>query len=151
MSTVMEITIPSDNDGYILLKCPLCVEYFKIETSKLKDDKYLEIYCPSCGLSSDNYLTDDVIELAMNMADNYMIDTLYEEFKKLERKSKKGVVRFSVGKKPKAKPEMPIHFGIQALEKTRFECCHSTAKVKPLLKMTGCYCPFCGVKEYETE
>ena len=38
-----------------------------------------------------------------------------------------------------------------ALQEVYFPCCRRKAKVKLLLKMTGCYCPFCGVKDYETD
>ena len=48
----MEITIdiPTDDDGYSLLKCPTCGTFFKSIPSDIKDDGVLEIFCPSCGL-----------------------------------------------------------------------------------------------------
>ncbi len=144
-----EISIPSDDDGYILLQCEYCGEYFKITTADIEDDRLLNIYCPGCGLISDDYLTEDVINLAQAMVQNYAIDMIYDTFKDLERKTKKGSVQFKAGKRPKYEDENPIKSGIEALEIAKFNCCSRTAKIKPLLKMTGCYCPFCGVKEYE--
>ena len=47
--------------------------------------------------------------------------------------------------------EDSIRSGIEAMEICNFPCCKRTAKIKPLLKMTGAYCPFCGVKNYEIE
>lgn len=146
-----EISIPSDDDGYILLQCERCGEYFKITADDTRDDDLLEIYCPACGLVSESYVTEDVIELAQAIAQNYAMDMIYDAFKEMERKSKKGSVRFKAGKKPKHKNENPIRSGIEALEIAGFHCCNKTAKIKPLLKMTGCYCPFCGVKEYEVK
>ena len=105
----MTISIPTDDDGYVLLQCEHCGTYFKGMPSDLKDDDVLNIFCPSCGLISENYVTDDVLELA------------------------------------------PIRSGIEAMEICNFPCCKRTAKIKPLLKMTGAYCPFCGVKNCEIE
>lgn len=144
-----EITIPSDDDGYILFQCERCGEYFKITAADTRDDKLLDIYCPCCGLVSENYITEDVAKLAQSIAQNYAMDLIYNAFKDLERKTKKDIIRFKAGKKPRHEDENPIRSGIEALDITEFSCCNRTAKIKPLLKMTGCFCPFCGVKEYE--
>lgn len=147
----MSITIPSDDDGYVLLQCEHCGTYFKGTPSDIQDDGVLNIYCPSCGLISDNYITEDVIELAEKMAKNIMNDMIYDMFKDLERHSKHGVLQFKAGRRPKHETEDPIRSGIEALEICTFPCCKRTAKIKPMLKMTGAYCPFCGVKHYEVE
>lgn len=144
-----EISIPSDDDGYILLKCEHCGTFFKATAGDLKDDGILNVYCPSCGLISDNFLTDDVIDLANSIVKNYAEDMIYDMFKDLERHSKHSIVQFKAGSRPKHEAENPIRSGIEAMEIVTFPCCKLTAKVKPLLKMTGCYCPFCGVKNYE--
>ena len=75
----------------------------------------------------------------------------YEEFKKMERQFSKGSLTFKAGNPPKHEPENPIRSGIEAMEIVNFLCCKRSAKIKPILKMTGCYCPFCGVKNYEVE
>ena len=147
----MKITIPTDDEGYVLLQCEHCGTYFKGTPSDIQDDGVLNIYCPSCGLISDNYITEDVIELAEKMAKNIMNDMIYDMFKDLERHSKHGVLKFKAGKRPKHETEEPIRSGIEALEICTFPCCKRTAKIKPMLKMTGAYCPFCGVKNYEVE
>ena len=103
------------------------------------------------GLISENYVTEDVLELAMKMETNAVNDMIYNEFKKMERHSKKGIITFKAGKRPKHENEDPIRSGIEAMEICDFPCCKRTAKIKPLLKMTGAYCPFCGVKNYEIE
>ena len=109
----------------------------------------LHIFCPSCGLISEHYVNEDVVELAMKMVTNAVNDMIYNEFKKMERHSKKGSITFKAGKRPKHENEDPIRSGIEAMEICDFPCCKRTAKIKPLLKMTGAYCPFCGVKNYE--
>lgn len=147
----INISIPADDDGYVLLRCPNCGTYFKITPHDYEDDGVLEIYCPSCGLAGENYITEDVLDLAMAKAKNIAMDMIHDEFKKMERQFHSGPIVVKAGKPPIHESENPIRSGIEALEITSFPCCKRTAKIKPILKMTGCYCPFCGVKNYEVE
>ena len=147
----MTISIPTDDEGYVLLKCEHCGTFFKGTPSGVQDDGVLHIFCPSCGLVSESYITEDVLELAMNMAKNIMNDMIHDMFKDLERHNKKSVLKFKAGRRPPRESEDPIRSGIEALEICTFPCCTRTAKIKPMLKMTGAYCPFCGVKHYEIE
>ena len=147
----IKITIPTDDDGYVLLECPNCSTYFKVTPADIKDDGVLEIFCPSCGLVGENYITENVLELAMSMMQNKANDLIYNKLKKMERQFKNGPITFKAGRRPTHQPENPIHSGIEAMEVANFSCCMKTAKIKPLLKLTGCYCPFCGVKNYEVE
>ena len=148
----MTISIPTDDEGYILLRCEHCGTFFKATPSDIEEDGVLHLFCPSCGLTSENYATEDVIELAMKMAKNKVNDMLYDMFKDLERHNRRNsIIKFKAGKRLKHEAEEPIRSSIEALEVTTFQCCRRTAKIKPLLKMTGAYCPFCGVKNYEIE
>ena len=124
-----EISIPADNDGYILLRCSHCGEYFKLLAKDCEDDGILNIYCPSCGLISESYLTQDVIELAQAIASNYAMDMIYEAFKDMEKSTKKNsFVSFKAGKRLRREAENPIEVGIEALEIADFDCCRKTAK-----------------------
>lgn len=151
MGDEFHIEIPTDDDGYVLLQCSHCGTFFKATPSDVKADSVLEVFCPSCGLTSDNYITDDVLELAIAMVQNNAMDLMYNEFKKMESQFTKGPVTFKAGRKPEHEPENSIRSGIEALVTATFPCCNRTAKIKPMLKMTGCYCPFCGVKNFEFE
>ncbi|MDD3833272.1 MAG: TFIIB-type zinc ribbon-containing protein [Oscillospiraceae bacterium] len=146
-----QIEIPADNDGFVLLQCPLCGDFFKVRPSDYEDDGVLSLHCPSCGQVSDNYITEDVVELAMAIAQNYATDLVYDEMKKWERQYNSKDFKFNVGQKPKHKPENPIKATIEALTISHLSCCLREAKIKPMLKICGCYCPFCGVKDYEIE
>ena len=145
------ISIPSDDDSYILLQCEYCGSFFKITVDDYNGDSIVNLYCPSCGLISDSYLTKDVIGLAETMVENHTMNTIYNSVKSMERATRHSTLQVKAGKKPKPKSENPIKAGIDTLEIKRFKCCNKTAKVRPLLKLTGCYCPFCGVRSYETE
>lgn len=147
----MKIDIPTDDDGFILLQCKHCGNFFKVKPSDMKDDGVLDIFCPSCGLVSDNYLTEDVYELASNMIENRALSVLHDKLKDLERLSKNSMVSIKVSNMPNEKSENKIWSKVSDLEIAAFPCCKRTAKIKPLLKMTGAYCPFCGVKYYGNE
>ena len=148
MEDTIRISIPADVDGYVLMQCPICGSYFKIMV--LDYQKANEIYCPACGMKSDSYFTKDVIDHAQIMIMNSLQEEIYSAFKGMERKTHGKMVSIKAGKKPRPEPENPIRNKIEAMEIARFECCGKTCKTKPILKMVGCYCPFCGVKNYES-
>jgi hypothetical protein len=145
----MQIAIPADNDGFVFFQCPVCSEFFKIKPEDYEDDGVLEIHCPSCGLCSENYFTQEVLDLAEVMTENFAIELLFSEMKKWERNFNSDGMTFKAGRKPQPKTEKKIQAGIDDLTIARFTCCKRSAKIKTLLKNTGCYCPFCGVKDYE--
>ena len=147
----IEVSIPSDNDGFILLQCSHCGSFFKITADDLKEDSLLMLYCPSSGLVSESYFTENVISLACTKLENSVMDVIYGSFKSMEKVTKHSALQVKAGKKPSHKEENPIRMGVDSLELSEFKCCKKKAKVKPLLKMIGCYCPFCGVKDYEVE
>lgn len=145
------ISIPADNDGYVLFRCPICKEYFKVTPDDVNDDKVSEIHCPACGLVSENYLTDDVIELAIAKTKNYINDRIFDKMKEIERKHTRGPVTFKAGKKPKPEYENRIEASVDDLIITSFHCCHRTAKISESLRISGSYCPFCGERNDEVE
>ncbi|OPF52400.1 hypothetical protein BH721_03865 [Clostridium baratii] len=137
-----EISIPTDNDGFVLLKCKLCGEFFKLKPSELQADDVINIWCPICGLISDSYLTEDVIKLALKIASNIANDLIFDSLNKINS----DFISFEVNKKPRSEIESPIVSKIEALEIQKYRCCKKQAKIKPLVKIFGSYCPYCGVK-----
>ena len=136
-----KIDIPADNDGFVLFQCSLCSEFFKLRASECQADDVIEIHCPSCGLISDNYFTEDIISLAMAMSVNYMREKLYDSFSSA-RSNKLVNIKAN---KPQYEEEYRINSGIEALEVQEYLCCNREAKIKELYKMCGSYCPYCGV------
>ena len=148
----MEISVPADEDGFVLLQCEYCNSYFKITPSDYEDDEILSIHCPACGLISDSYITDDVLELAMTMVRNQTNEMIYNAFKDLERSlSHNKFIQFKAGKKPQEEYESPIRSLTDNLTIKEYSCCHRSAKISPLMKMSANYCPFCGVIDFGNE
>ena len=44
---VFTISIPTDEDGQVLLKCPVCNDLFKVDGTVFGDDSVFEIHCVS--------------------------------------------------------------------------------------------------------
>ena len=145
------ISIPSDEDGFVLLQCEHCGDYFKCTPADIESEEILNIFCPSCGLISDSYITDDVRELANTIANNYANDLIYDVMKKMERECSSSILKIKAGKKPKHERENPIYSSIDDLVERYFACCNRSAKINPLLKMSASHCPFCGVITFEDE
>ncbi len=146
-----KIKIPTDDDGFVLLKCSHCGTFFKLTPYDIEDDGVLSLFCPCCGLTSENFITDDVSELAYAILSNFAVNSIFDNFDEKVRTNRNNSIKFKVGKRPNPINERLINSGIHALNITTFQCCDRNAKVKPLLIMTGCYCPFCGVRSFETQ
>ena len=144
-----KIAIPSDNEGFVLMQCENCGEYFKCTSHDIESDEILHIYCPSCGLISQSYFTENVIQLANAMITNYGQDTLYDFSMKMERQfSNNKFEKYKAGCRPKKTYEPPIYSTIEDLVKYDYRCCNRSAKINPLLKMSVSFCPFCGGVEF---
>ena len=142
----VNVNIAIDEQGFLIVKCKNCGENFKVHLSDIDDDGVLFIYCPTCGLHMTTFITDEVLELGKVKLQNKLTEFIYNQNKLFERRFKNSSLSFKIGKKPKAIYERVLSSGIDILEKTKFPCCQKECKIKPLLKFTGCYCPFCGVK-----
>lgn len=139
----IKIPIPTDDDGFVLLQCPKCGEYFKLSPDGIESDDFLDIYCPLCGLVSDTYITEDVIDLAKAKALNKVLGDFYDEMNKLERKTRNSIIQVKANK-PQKEEEIPIKSTIDSMEIVDFECCNRQCKIRHLLNYCGCYCPYCG-------
>ncbi len=87
----------------------------------------------------------------MSIAKNKAVDSVYDVMKKWEQNFKGSLISFKVSDKPTHEYETPIYATIDSLTIVQLQCCRQHVKIKPMLKMCGCYCPFCGVKSFEIE
>lgn len=139
------ISIPSDENGYLVLKCPSCGEKFGLLVEDIGDTSTLRIWCPGCGLVHDSYLDDDVSELIKTMAYNLVADLLNDFNNDLEKMSRNNsMIRFKADKPIKKKAELAIGRKTGDYEEVFFICCSKKAMLRSLRKFQGGYCPFCG-------
>lgn len=142
-----EISIPSDVDGYVLLQCPNCGTFFKVTPTDLQNEGILDIHCPCCGLVATSYFTKDVIDLALAKAKNITREYVTNELQKIAKKT--DILSFSIDSEIKKEYESPVASTIDAMEIVSLPCCKKNIKINPLHKMTGFFCPFCGVINYD--
>ena len=145
MNSNLEISIPTDSDGFILLQCPLCGEYFKLSLDDIHADDVFQIWCPNCGLISDNYLPEEVKELALRKFKNEVNSMIHDSLKGIEKKTRGKFISLKVNKPPQKEYEFPIIPGVDTMEIQHYSCCNRKAKITTSLKLIGSFCPFCGV------
>ncbi len=146
--TSFEIRIPCDDDGFILLRCPHCGELFKLTAEDIESDETLDIYCPSCGLSDSNFLTQDVIDLALAKTSNYAMDAITQQLQAFTKKNSSSLIRFKIKANREREPEPPIRVTIEALQIASCHDCEREARVSPALAMSAYTCPLCGIGQF---
>ncbi len=150
-NTTFTICIPGDSEGYVTFECPFCGSKFKLQAGEYQseDAPVTELFCPYCGLTrkDDAFLSQDVIEYARALAENYFIEQLNEAFGKASQsinRSGRGVVKMEY--KPLKKVETPELRAIDSSE-TEFKCscCERRVKVLYCAGSSKIFCPYCGV------
>ena len=145
MNKIIEFNIPIDDDGFVSLQCPFCKDNFKISADDFKADDVYQLYCPYCGLvSEDGFHTDDIKEHALDIAKNEA-NAMINQFSKDLEKMLKGnnFVSFKAGaSRPMKKPKTLIE--PTDMQEITLKCCDK--KIKVQYRLNGVYCPFCGVK-----
>ena len=145
-----EIPIKSDEEGFILLKCNLCGEFFKLLASDLNDEANFNIWCPYCGLNGKNYYTDEVLDISQKIVQNEINKIIHQSFKDLERQTKNNkMLTFKCTSNPKDEIITQIKPKIENLEIKNYKCCKIKAKIRPISLENGSYCPLCGGADFE--
>lgn len=143
--TSIEISIPCDDDGFVLLQCPHCGELFKLTVKDIESDSFFNTYCPSCGLAGDEFLTEDVRNLALAKAANLAFDAITQELQSFSKRSKESLIQFKVNSSSAMEPELPIRASIEALQIATCQDCLCRCKISPTLIMSAYTCPLCGI------
>lgn len=143
------ITIPCDKEGFALLQCHICGNHFKLLGNQINENNIINIWCPYCGLNGKKYVPKEVIDIAIKIFENEFNEIIYNNFKKIKKETKNNLIKFKCNTKPILKEVSPIKKRIDKLELQNYKCCGSVAKIHPISKMCGSYCPVCGVIDYE--
>ena len=112
-----QIAIKSDEDGFILLQCSLCGEFFKLLASDLNEDSNMNIWCPYCGLNGKKYYTQEVLDIGLKISQNEINRILYQSFKDFESSTRNNkLMTFKCNKKHQDEGIIPIKPRIENLE-----------------------------------
>lgn len=135
----MELSFPTDSDGFFSRECPSCNRYFKVIIGEGSDEPISA--CPHCGhRGHDCWHTPEQIEYAKAVA---MSTVVAPEIDKLNRQLTGAASRFlkvSVKNPISRPPPPPMEFD-EAYDIVRFRCCNETVK---LHRLETNFCIICG-------
>ena len=145
MSTTMSISIPLDEDGYLLLQCPRCGEFFKVLSEDYEAEDIEDLWCPMCGIKSDSFWPDEVIELAKAKVLNQVLGDFSSELAKIGRTtSRQSLIQMTVSSHFTEEREGDMLPSVDAFQVATCGFCGRKEKLKPLPKYIGAFCAFCG-------
>lgn len=148
MSESVNISIPSDDEGFVSFQCPHCNERFKLLVNEVQEDDVIQLFCPKCGLLGEpnSFITDDVIDHANTVIENIaseMINDFVKNMGKSFRNNKN--ISFKPGKKLDIEHPKSLYEKDNDFEEHKFKCCDKQAKIKKSSSYGYIYCPYCGV------
>ena len=144
-------SIQGDAEGYVTFECPFCGSEFKLKANEVQsdDNPVMELFCPYCGLTNGvtDFYTEEVMEKAQSMVENYMIEQLNNTFGTAARQinsSGKGFIKMDF------KPLEKVHVKEIREQDTaevvfNCRCCNNTVKVLYCAGMSKIFCSYCGV------
>ncbi|MDK2821467.1 MAG: hypothetical protein PWP31_1432 [Clostridia bacterium] len=145
---IIKFQILADSDGYVTFQCPYCSNTFKLRVDECQEDEVIEFFCPYCGLADEpsSFLNNEIIQLAMDKAENYFIDILNGFSKNLDRSFRGNkMIKVKTNKIPK-KGEKEV-FEVDSEEViSELKCCSRHIKTTISAKESGLICPYCGVR-----
>ena len=135
----MEISVPTDADGFLSQECPSCDQQFKVVFGEGSDEPIS--FCPYCGYEArDCWLTQEQLDHMQAGAANVILGP---ELKKLERQFKGAsseLFKIDVKSSIPDVPAPPIDTDGD-FEIFRFPCCNETVKADRHDKL---FCIICG-------
>lgn len=137
----MEVSFPTDADGFLSQECPSCEQRFKVVFGEGSEEPIS--YCPYCGYKgNDCWYTQEQVDHMQAVATSV---ALGPELKKLERQLKrapKGLLTIDM-KSDLPEPSAPPMETDDPLDIVHFPCCNETVKVT---RHERHFCIICGME-----
>jgi len=145
--TRINVSIPTDDEGYIGRECPIaaCEGYFKVKPGTGLTGKDLPCHCPYCGhvASPKDFFTRDQIDFAKSVAFRELVGAFRREIKKMEFDIKpRGP--FGIGISMKLKPGQPIPLKRYRERTLETHVCCSNCTLDYSVYGIFAFCPDCG-------
>ena len=137
----MEVSFPTDADGFLSQECPSCEQRFKVLFGEGSEEPIG--YCPYCGHHGHQcWYTSEQVNYLQAVA---VSTTVAPELKKLERQLKSASTGFlKIGTNVDiAKPGAPPMESDDPFDIVRFPCCNETVKVNRISRL---FCIICGME-----
>ncbi len=137
----MEVSLPTDSDGFLSQECPSCGQQFKVIFGEGSSNPISR--CPYCGHRGENcwYTTQQVEHLKAVAAST----VLGPQMKKLAsdlKQASNGWLKFELKGDVPAPPPAPMETD-DTLDVVRFPCCNETVK---LIRQASLFCIICGME-----
>nr|VFK42611.1 MAG: TIR domain-containing protein [Candidatus Kentron sp. TC] len=137
----MNISFPTDTDGFLSRECPSCEQRFKVVFGQGSEEPIS--YCPYCGYNGQEcWHTRPQVDYMQAVAADI---ALGPELKKLERQLKgmsNGLIEIELKSSLPKPPPAPMETD-DPLETLRFPCCNETIKVT---RHNQHFCIICGTE-----
>jgi hypothetical protein len=145
--TRINISIPTDDEGYIGRECPIATSqgYFKVKPGTGLTGKDLPCHCPYCGhvASPNKFFTKDQIEFAKSAVYRELVGAVRNELKKMEFDIQpRGP--FGIGISMKLKPGQPIPLKRYRERTLETNVCCSNFTLDYSVYGIFAFCPDCG-------
>lgn len=145
MGEFLSISIPLDEEGYMLMQCPVCGDYFKVRSEDYEADDVGELWCPMCGLKNDSFWPDEVVELAKAKALNQLMGDFEKEIAGIGRTlARQPFMKMTVSSHFDSEREGEMLPAVDAYEEVACRFCGRKEKLRPLPRYVGAFCAFCG-------
>lgn len=135
----MQISFPTDTDGYLSQECPSCEQRFKVLFGEGSEEPIS--FCPYCGNKGrDCWYTKDQVECINAVATDVV---LRPELMRLEREMKKassGLLKIDMRTEIPVAGSPPMEPD-EMMDILRFPCCNETIKLK---RHDRHFCVICG-------
>lgn len=140
----LSVSVPLDEDGYLVFQCPHCEDRYKLLPAEFEEDDVINVFCPYCGLQAElnESFTPEVVAAIQQIAMN-RVSQLFEDAMREVARSSKGTMDVQVQSDEKDAPELiesdkQLHVHV-------FDCCGRSAKLRAVDSMSIVYCPYDGV------
>lgn len=137
----MEVSFPTDTDGFLSQECPSCQQQFKVIFGEGSQEPIS--YCPYCAYKGQQcWLTQEQSDHVKAVATNVV---LAPELKKLEQKikgSSKGLLKINMEYNLPEPSQPPVETDV-SFDILHFPCCKETIKINRQQKH---FCIICGME-----
>ena len=143
MENQIEVSLATDNDGFLSQECPACERRFKIVPGEGSDKPVS--FCPYCRHNGhDCWWTPQQAEYISGVVgEQVVVPELDQMARDFNRGSGRGFIRMSVKVTRPRVPSRPDEPN-DVWPVTKFECCNE--RIKHDGQATGVACVICGVQ-----
>ena len=137
----IEVSFPTDSDGFLSQECPSCVQRFKVLFGQGSEDPIS--FCPYCGYNDQGCWSTQ--EQNVHLQAVALDVVLAPELKKLERELKResgGLFSVSI-ESDLPKPSVPPMETDEPFDILHFPCCQETVKLN---RQQSHFCIICGTE-----